>query len=256
MDLTDLPFVIDLHRPILALRFAEPRRMLSWSISQPGLTIANAVAWLEVKDADLPVGRDPVAVLSDALAREDLSDTVGLMTACDVSAYQICRTTIAGAEAIVVTTVGLGNGEFVGRRRFASNAGGAPSPGTVNTFVHVSEPLSDGALIETITIAAQARTVAILQATESTGCEAVTGTGSDCIVVAAPLGGTTCYSGLHTAIGEAVGASVMEATRAGAIRWIGQSARRLAKSRGAGTDKDKGGLEPEIDANLWLGNEQ
>lgn len=254
MDPSDLPFVIDLHRPILALRFAGPRRMLSWSISQPGLTVANAVAWLEVKDTDLPVGRDPVAVLSDALAQGDLSNAVGLMTACDVSAYQICRTTIAGAEAIAVTTVGLGNGEFVGRRRFAGNAWEPPSPGTVNTFVHVSQPLSDGALVETIAIAAQARTVAILQATESTGCEAITGTGSDCIVVAAPLGGTICYSGLHTAIGEAVGASVMEATRAGAIRWIGQTARRLATDRSTRTEKD--GLENGLDASWLFGSEQ
>lgn len=228
MDPTGLPFVIDLRRPILALRFAEPRRMLSWSISRPGLTIAKTVGWLEVTDSDLPIGRDPVAVLENTFARHGLTDTVGLMTACDVSAYEICRTTIEGTEAIAITTVGLGNGEFVGRRRFAGSAGEAPVPGTVNTFVHVSQPLSDGALVETIAIAAQARTVAILRTTESIGREVVTGTGSDCIVVAAPLGGTAHYSGLHTAIGEAVGASVMEATRAGTVRWIDQSARWLA----------------------------
>jgi len=253
MELDDLPFAIALHRPILALRFAEPRQMLSWSISRPGFTVAKAVAWLEVKDADLPVGRDPVVVLGDALAREGLTDAVGLMTACDVGAYHTCRTTIEGVEAIVVTTVGLGNGEFVGRRRFTSSSLGAPKPGTINTFVHVSLPLSDGALVETIAIAAQARTVAILQTTQDGDREAVTGTGSDCIVVAAPLGGSVHYAGLHTAVGEAVGASVMGATRAAAVRWIDDTARRIAKDRSPADAPNTGGLGCHVDARRQPG---
>jgi adenosylcobinamide amidohydrolase len=214
------PFEIECRRPILALRFAEPQRMLSWSISRPGFATAPSVAWFEVTDADLPIDCDPVKILTDRLARENLADAVGLMTACDVRAYRAYGETVDGVTATVVTTVGLGNGEFVGRRRFAPRPDGAPHAGTINTFVHVSVPLCDEALVEMIAIAAQARTVAVLETTLRRGSEVVTGTGSDCIVVASPPGGTVRYAGLHTAVGEAVGAAVMQVTRGAASRWF------------------------------------
>jgi adenosylcobinamide amidohydrolase len=46
-----------------------------------------------------------------------------------------------------------------------------------------------------------------------------TGTGTDCIAVAAPAGSCT-YAGLHTDIGEAVGTAVYRATLAGARDWM------------------------------------
>lgn len=227
-DRAGLAFSIDLDRPVLLLRFAGPQRMLSWSISRPGFTEASSVAWLEVSDADLPVDRDPLAVLGDALARKGAGDAVGLMTACDVGTYHVCAETVEGVTAAVVTTVGLGNGEFVGRRRFSPRPDGAPHPGTINTLVHVSQPLADAALVETIAIVAEARTAAILRAMRQCGRPAVTGTGSDCIVVASPPGGEIRYAGLHTAVGEAVGAAVMRATETAAVQWVEDDARRHA----------------------------
>jgi adenosylcobinamide amidohydrolase len=48
----------------------------------------------------------------------------------------------------------------------------------------------------------------------------ITGTGTDCIVVAAPDGEPRArYAGLHTAIGEAVGRCTCEAMRAGIEAW-------------------------------------
>ncbi|MBS0240182.1 MAG: adenosylcobinamide amidohydrolase [Proteobacteria bacterium] len=76
--------------------------------------------------------------------------------------------------------------------------------------------LSNGAaLVEAITIAAQARTTAILDSRVSRSGVVITGTGTDCIVVSAPLGGSVRFAGLHTAIGEAIGASVYRAMRDG-----------------------------------------
>lgn len=211
------PFVIDLARPLLALRFAGAQRMLSWSVSRPGFVDADAIAWLEVRDADLPVGRDPAAVLEERLAAAGLGGAVGLMTACDVSTYRIGRATAAGRRAVAVVTAGLGNGEFVGRRRQAIDE--APPPGTINVVVHVSSPLSDGALVEAVSIASEARTVAVLEAAAAAGDEPITGTGSDCLVVAAPRGGSIRYAGLHTAAGEAIGAAVLDACRQAMAAW-------------------------------------
>lgn len=207
-------------RPILAVRFPEPQRMLSWSISRPGFVEADAVAWLEVRDADLPIGRDPKQLLEEKLARVGLSDAVGLMTACDIRTWRTLAVTVEDVTCTVVTTVGLGNGEFVGRRRQAMTPWTPPPPETINTLVHVSRPLRDEALLETVSIATQARTLAILESTMRRGGDMLTGTGSDCIVVAAPLGHGAPHAGLHTAIGEAVGAAVLGATRGAASCWI------------------------------------
>lgn len=233
MIATDLPFEIECRRPILAVRFGAAQRMLSWSISRPGFTTAPSVAWLEVGDADMPLDGDPIALLNRRLAEVDLGAAVGLMTACDVRGYRLVSETIEGVTATVVTTAGLGNGEFVGHRRLTAPSFAPPPRGTINTLVHVSAPLADAALVETIAIAAQARTVAVLEATLRRGGDVVTGTGSDCIVVATPSGGTVGYAGLHTAVGEAVGAAVTAATRGAVSCWFRDVARAARGTRSA-----------------------
>lgn len=222
-------FVLECRRPILAVRFCEPQRMLSWSILRPGFTLASAVAWLEVADADLPIGRDPIALLKQRFAEVDLDAAVGLMTACDVRTFRVVARTVDAVTATVVTTAGLGNGEFVGRRRLTAPSFAPPPPATINTLVHVSAPLTDAALVETIAIAAQARTVAVLEATLRRGGDVVTGTGSDCIVVATPPGDGLGYAGLHTAVGEAVGAAVIAATRDAIASGFGDEAPILGR---------------------------
>lgn len=249
MIVTGQPFEIECRRPILAVRFPRPQRMLSWSVLRPGFTVAPSVAWLEVADADLPVGRDPIDLLRRRLAEVDLDDAIGLMTACDVRSYRMSAETVEDVTATVVTTVGLGNGEFVGHRRLTAPSFAPPPRGTINTLVHVSVPLAESAMVETIAIAAQARTVAVLEATLRRGGDIVTGTGSDCIVVASPPGDGLRYAGLHTAVGEAVGAAVAEVTRGAISCWFRDTSRtaratktideapplpRLIRARGAG----------------------
>jgi len=49
---------------------------------------------------------------------------------------------------------------------------------------------------------------------------AITGTGTDCIVVAVPRAEPEAgYAGMHTAIGEAAGAAAYEAIRSGTEIW-------------------------------------
>lgn len=213
---------VECRRPILAVRFKEPQRLLSWSITRPGFVVSDAVAWLEVRDRDLPLGVDPRTLLETQLRRVGLGHAVGLMTACDVRSRRMLAVTVDDVTATVVTTVGFGNGEFVGRRRLALAPFAPPPPETINTLVHVSCPLRDEALVETVSIAAQARTLAVLEATLRRGGEVLTGTGSDCIVVACPPGGEMPHAGLHTAIGEAVGSAVLEATRGAATCWMAE----------------------------------
>jgi adenosylcobinamide amidohydrolase len=74
-------------------------------------------------------------------------------------------------------------------------------------------------LIEALSIATQARTAAVMDVNLMLPTGRATGTGTDCIAVAARPG-PALYAGLHTDIGEALGAAVYQATMTGARDWI------------------------------------
>lgn len=211
-----LPFSISCRPPYLVASFAAEQAMLSWSLTRPGFQVARRVAWLEVRNADLPPGEDPLDGIRRLSAGADLADAVTLVTSRDIRRHHLARSEVEGEAAVCLATVGLSNGERVGQRCREP----VPLPGTINTLVHVSRPLTEAALIETVSIATQARTAAVLDARVLRAGVPVTGTGTDCIVVAAPPGdGAARFAGLHTAIGEAVGDAVYRAIREGAEVW-------------------------------------
>jgi len=209
------PFSIDYRPPFLLAEFAEPQRLLSWSLNKPGFRIASRVVWIEVRNADLPPDIKPERLLAERLAAANLSDAIALVTSRDLSRYTVSEASVEGHMATCVATVGLSNGEWVGKR-FAE----AAHFGTINTLVHVSSPLSKAALVEVISMATAARTTAILDAGIQRNGVAITGTGTDCIVVASPARGRReRFAGMHMAVGEAVGAAVYRTIHDGANVW-------------------------------------
>lgn len=213
-------FEITCARPWLVARFPCPQTMVSWSLNRPGFVTADAVAWLEVGNEELRHAPDPKAWFLHRLAAQGLADAVGLMTARNVARFERAAVTCEGARADCVVTLGLNNGEHVGQRIAAHlhplNAG------TINILCAVSVPLSPAALLEAASLAAQARTVALMEVGYRRPGQPriVTGTGTDCIVVCAPQGGEAQgFAGMHTALGEAIGASVLRATHVAAAAW-------------------------------------
>jgi len=209
------PFAYTCAPPLLIARFPAPRRTLGWSMLHPGFANVRDVVWLEVRNSDLGLDVDAYAFLRARLAQAGQDDALAFMTSRDIRRHHFRQSRVEGVEAACLTTVGLSNGERVGARKQAPALAG-----TINTLVHVSQRLSDGALVEALSIAVQARTTAILD-TRPAGVEKpVTGTGTDCLVIAAPCDGTplSC-AGLHTAVGEAIGGAVYDATSAGAREW-------------------------------------
>jgi len=173
-----------------------------------------------VRNADLTPTVDPLALLRDGLSSIGALDAVGLMTSRDIRRHFLGRAEVGGVTATCLATVGLGNGEVVGRRRQARPEGF----GTINLLVHVDAGLTDAGLLETLSIATEARTVAVVEAGyRPGGVGAVTGTGTDCVVAACPPGGRIAYAGLHTAVGEAIGAAVLAAVRPGAADWMAEN---------------------------------
>jgi adenosylcobinamide amidohydrolase len=208
-------FRIDCAQPWLVARFPKAWRMHSWSMNRPGLVRADRVAWLEVKDADLPLGRDPHALLRTRLAAAGLDDALAMMTARDIRRHRDAETRDGDAVAHALATLGLTNGvgfDPAGRvvpRRTQTGAG------TINILAAVTRPLSEPALLEAMAIVATARTAALLAEGGS-----IAATGTDCIVVACPDDEDgERYAGLHTAAGRAIAGAVYAATRAARADW-------------------------------------
>lgn len=215
------PFSLCCDRPWLVTSFARPQRMVSWSLNRPGAVDATRVAWREVADRELVAVPDVSAWFAAELSSAGLGDAVGLVTARNVACHQHCFAEIDGVRADCVITLGLNNGETIGRRRHHGTD--HPRAGTINILASVSVPLADAALIEMSSIVTQARTAALMRfGFRLPGMDdAVTGTGTDCIVTAVPRAPDAGhYAGMHTAIGEAVGDCVLRATAAAAREWL------------------------------------
>ncbi len=192
----------------------------SWALVGGGIRHAETIAWHRVDERELRPPMDARSLLRRRLAQRRMPGAVGLMTSRRLSAYRDVRCGDTEVNARCIATVGLGNALRIG-----DPAGPDGRIGTINLLCRVSVPLTPNGLLETLSLAAEARTAAMLLSGVSsrrTGLPA-TGTGTDCIVVAAPVGRPLHdYAGKHTRVGHAVGAAVEAAVRQGAQHWLAE----------------------------------
>ncbi|SIS70247.1 adenosylcobinamide hydrolase [Phaeovulum vinaykumarii] len=208
-----------LDRPWLDWDLGGAHRVLSFAPHRPGFVTATRLIWREVRNADLPPGRDVDAWLRGALQARGALDAVVMLTARDIACHDLLRVEVEGIAVTCLATVGLTNAESIGRRRvFATDAFG-----TINIGVRIEADLTAPAQIEALSIAAEARTAAVMAAGLHLETGLATGTGTDCIAVAAQPGaaasGGLAHAGLHTALGEALGAAVHGAVARGVAAW-------------------------------------
>ena len=223
------PVELEIERegPWMHVRFGGPHRCLGWTIAGGGLREASGVSWRRVTEAEIAPPLEARVVIARAAAAAGLAaGTPILVTGCDLDEYQLSRCAVSALVVDCVATVGLGNALRAGDPPGASEAAG-----TINVLCRVSEPLTDEALIEALSIAVEARTGAVLEArfaSRRSGASA-TGTGTDCVVLAAPIGeGGLEYAGKHTALGHAIGRAVGEAVGRGIAAWIARNGDRRA----------------------------
>ena len=204
---------VTVARPWLVAEFGTPLRVLSWTMNRPGFATAPAVVWREVRDADLTADFDVSAWLERELAEAGHADAGAFITSRNIERHH--HAAANGVEALA--TVGLSNAERIGRRGTRRHH----AAGTINILVEIAAGLTEGALVEAVSLAAEARTAAILDTAGG-----VTGTGTDCIAIAAPPGAQP-HAGKHTALGEAIGSCVYQAVRAGAREWLAEHPRTV-----------------------------
>lgn len=203
-----------LRRPWLWADLGKRHRVLSWAPANPWLTETQHLAWREVRNADLAPGFDAIAWLQDEVTAAGKPDAVGMLTSRNLDHYRLETAMAGNTRATCLATVGLSNAERVGYRQ-------APLEfGTINIAVQLSQGLSLPAMLEAMTIIAEARTAAVMDHGRDLPEGRATGTGTDCIALAVPLEGDAPFAGLHTDIGEAIGHATYTATAAGTIDWM------------------------------------
>lgn len=205
---------LTIDRPWVEFDLGGDMQVLSWAINRPGLVQARRILWREVRNADLSPELDVVDWLDRELGLLHARDAVCFLTSRDVEAVTQATAQIGSVCAHAVATVGLSNAERVGTR-FTRAPG---TWGTINVAVRLDIGLTETALLEAVSIATQARTAAVMDLGLDLPTGRATGTGTDCIAVAAATG-TQAYAGLHTEVGHALGQAVYDAVWQGAQDW-------------------------------------
>lgn len=209
--------------PWLIADLDRPHRVLSWALNRPGFSVARRIVFREVRNRDLPESVDAERWLEDALAKADLSDAPTLLTSRAVQSYQLTEASAGEVAAHCLATVGFSNAERVGHRRALRHGAEPARFGTINIAVRLSATLTEAAHIEALTIAAEARTAAVMDSRVLLPQGLATGTGTDCIALACPPAAHQSrvrFAGLHTDMGEALGRSVYDAVSNGAADWL------------------------------------
>lgn len=207
------------------MRFPTPYRTLGWAPLGGGYARTRLISNHQVERDNRRATEHPRVFLRRWIralepdADHAVAKAVAMMTGAQVAnAAHVCVR--RGALAVAAwCTAGCSNALRAGDRATAADI----RPGTINLIVAISQPLADAALAEAIQIATEARVLAVQQAgiiSTRSGLPA-TGTGTDCIVIAAPAGPRAHpWCGKHTVMGELIARATLKSC-----------ARALARSR-------------------------
>lgn len=212
---------VELVRPWLIARLAQRMRILSHAPFGAGCRMGDTVLWREVRNRDLSADFPVGDWFPAEIARAPAAGQVGMMTSRDIGTWAGAEVVAGGVTAAAVVTLGLSNAEAVGRRLPYHSA----DYGTVNILVATDAGLDETAQLEALTVAVQARTAAILDLGLELATGRASGTGTDCLALAC-LPGEGRYAGLHTPVGEAVGAAVRSAVAKAGQDWMAWRALR------------------------------
>lgn len=208
---------VELQDRVLRVSFEEPQKTLSWAICGGGKNVTDQVLWIQVSNEELALSIDPKQFLMAELQRYRAPDAIGMLTSADLRSYQRVEKSHDGISVECMATVGLTNALRIGDVPAQTSV----RVGTINLLCAVSAPLSEETQLEALSLAAEARTTAVLEShilSSETGKPA-TGTGTDCIVMASPHlaleDPLITYAGKHTLLGSLIGQAVFEAVSLG-----------------------------------------
>lgn len=146
--------------PWLEFDLGEEMQVLSFAPHRPGAVTARHILWREVRNADLPPDLDACDWLAGELAARQASGAVAFLTSRTITKYVTRSAQVGEVRADAVVTIGLSNAERIGTRLDRRGH----DWGTINIALRLSAGLTPVALIEAMSIVAQARTAAVMDA--------------------------------------------------------------------------------------------
>lgn len=199
--------------------------VLSSAVFNGGFTQADSIINIKVpKSLKAP---DSVATPEQSLAAYVKQvgcngNTVGMMTAASMDSLAVATEEVEDEVIAVLVTSGLSNPRRAGDPAdYPHLSNEPPEPGTINTIIYSSLPLTRAAMVEAIMIATEAKATVLQDfAVLSPVSQAIaTGTGTDSVALACASGPSPLhYAGKHVRFGEVVARLVIKALSA-SIRW-------------------------------------
>jgi adenosylcobinamide amidohydrolase len=214
-----LPWQWHLKASTLVIKLPARYRVLGWAPMGGGLTRAEVILNHQIAPNDRAAVQSPHACLANITSMLGLDPkyTVAMMTAADVASGGFVTARRRGLAVSAWCSAGYSNALRVGDRATTFS----DQPGTINIAVAINRQVTSAGLAEALQLAVEARVLAVQQAqiTSVRSGLPATGTGTDCIVVAAAdrspgqSGSEIVYCGKHTVLGELIGRAVLKSCR-------------------------------------------
>jgi adenosylcobinamide amidohydrolase len=206
------PYTIETRDSWLVARFPEPWMVLSWAVVNGGYQRTQSVVWLYLRLHEIQHVADPIAWMHGRMHAGKLAGAVGFMTSRRALAWVEDTAQDGDAHAWAIATVGLSNAIHIAQPRVPPAA--MPANCTINLLVATNIPLTPEAALEALSLIAEGKTAAMLEAGPHTG------TGTDYMAIAWPCTGTPeRYAGKHTPQGAAIGRAAYRTVAKGIADW-------------------------------------
>ncbi len=199
---------------VAIVRFPHKMRVLASTLVNGGFVESEGVLMIQVEKG-YDMMRPEEDMLRTCAAMSLGPDTVCFMTAADVPrAISTAEETYNGVHASVVATAGVVNSVVAGELVPESVIASLTKPGTINVVVAVDTPLEPSGLANAIITATEAKTAAMMDCNVRG-----TGTTSDAVAIACPIGEGSHYAGTATDVGIALSRAVRRAVRESITKW-------------------------------------
>jgi iron complex transport system ATP-binding protein len=204
------------------LAFQQPRRVLSSAVLNGGFSLVSHFVNMKVS-TECPLDLEDPAITLRRYCRGKgwQGDAVGMMTAASMKSFRAAYDNVADESLAVVVTTGLGNARRAGDSAEGIELSTMPrKAGTINMAIVTSAALTDAAMVEMVSVIAEAKAAALqeLGIKSPVSGRLATGTGTDAAAIFCGDIGTlhepVRFTGKHTLIGERTAQMVIDTLHA------------------------------------------
>ena len=199
--------------------FSTERPVLSSAVLNGGACAASNILIMKVAEnyeGKKSVTENPETTLAEYCRRLQLhGTTVAMMTSASMDSFRLVSRSSQGVEISAMVTAGISNARCAGdRAEWRTFQPDANPTGTINIILLTNATMSHAAMVESVMLATEAKTVAMrkLGVKSPISGAFATGTGTDAIAVTSGYGSETIrYCGKHVIFGEMLASVVIEA---------------------------------------------